>query len=59
MEEKLLKKNLDVIVNMKEYGDTAFTQSLADCLFHADTNEFKKLKKAFPEYLERYKNFKP
>lgn len=59
LEEKLLNKDLDVIVNMKEYGENGFIQSLADCLYNADKKDFKKLKEAFPEYWKRYKNFKP
>jgi hypothetical protein len=58
LEEKILNKDFDVIVNMKEYGD-AFVQSLADCLFYAGTEDFKTLKKVFSNYWEEYKNFKP
>lgn len=59
MEEKLLKKDLDVIVNMKNYGDNGFVQALADCLYNASPKDFEKLKKTFPEYWKKYTNFKP
>lgn len=59
MEEKLLNKDFDVIVNMKEYSDNPFIQSLADCLFYANTEDFEKLKEVFSKYWEEYKNFKP
>lgn len=58
MEEKLIKRDLDVIVNMKNYGD-GFIQALADCLYNANPQDFEKLKEAFPEYWKKYKNFKP
>lgn len=59
LEEKVLNKNLNVIVNMKSYGENGFIQSLADCFFNAGKEDFKKLREAFPEYWEKYENFKP
>ena len=38
---------------MRKYGG-GFVVSLADCFMRADSNNFNKLCRAFPEYVEQY-----
>jgi len=39
---------------MERYGGS-FVKSLAQCFYTADKSNFSKLKKAFPEYCEQYR----
>ena len=46
---------LIVAGNMMKYGGN-FVQCLASCILAADDNNIIKIKNAFPEYWEQYKN---
>lgn len=50
------EEEIQIVEKMKTYGNP-FVQALADCFYNADLMNFKKLRKAFPEYWEEYKNF--
>lgn len=47
----------DIVARMDRYGGN-FVKGLARCFYCADRPNFLKLKAAFPEYWEEYKNFK-
>ncbi|HUX54245.1 MAG TPA: hypothetical protein VMV56_07520 [Williamwhitmania sp.] len=44
---------LKVVEAMKRYGGS-FVVSLADCIMKADSDNFKRICDAFPEYIEKY-----
>ena len=48
-------EDIQIIEAMESQGG-GFVQSLAACFRKADHINFEKLKNAFPEYWERYKN---
>ena len=51
----LLEKDLDypIIEAMKKYGG-GFVKTLAELCWHADQENYRKIKKAWPEYFEQY-----
>jgi len=49
-------KEFEVVNKMKRFGGS-FVKCLAECFYHADRPNIDKLKNAFPEYWEQYKNF--
>jgi len=50
------EEDFKVIENMEKYGGS-FVKALAEAFFRSDPDNFVKLRKAFPEYWEEYKNF--
>jgi len=52
LDEKLL-----VAENMREYGG-GFVKELGKAIMRADEHNTKKVKDAFPEYWEKFKNWK-
>lgn len=44
---------IEVVSAMERYGGS-FVKALANCFFLADRENIDRLKKAFPEYWERY-----
>ncbi len=50
------EKDYKVVENMEKYGGS-FIVALAGAFRRADYENFAKLKEAFPEYWEEYKNF--
>ena len=48
---------LIVAENMSEFGGS-FVKLLGETLLLADDNNVERIKKAFPEYWVKYKNFK-
>jgi hypothetical protein len=53
----MTEKEFKVIATMEQFGGS-FIKALALCFLKADSINFEKLKKAFPEYWKEYKNFK-
>lgn len=49
-------EDLKVVEKMEKYGGS-FVHALSQAFRHADSNNFKILRAAFPEYWEQYKNF--
>jgi len=49
----MIAKNWGMITCMKEFGGS-FVKALSGCLEHADSINYRKLKKAFPKYFEEY-----
>ena len=45
-----------MIQNMQKYGGS-FVVALSECFAKADHVNFAKLSRAFPEYVEKYRNF--
>ena len=43
----------EMIQAIKRYGG-GFVQSLAECFAHADVDNFARLERVFPEYIEQY-----
>ena len=50
-------EELKVVDTMAKYGGS-FVKALAEAFYRADMINIQKLKNAFPEYWEQYKNFK-
>ncbi len=48
------EEDFKVVEAMEKYGG-GFVKSLAQCFFHADMNNFAKLKETFSEYWEQYR----
>jgi pyruvate/2-oxoacid:ferredoxin oxidoreductase beta subunit len=46
-------EEFEVVEAMSKYGGS-FVQALAECFHRADSNNFEKLKNAFPEYWKQY-----
>lgn len=46
-------EEFEVVQNMETFGGS-FVQSLAQCFYRADNNNFIRLRLAFPEYWEEY-----
>lgn len=44
----------EIIEAMKKYGGS-FVHALSTCFLFADSDNFKKLRHAFPEYWEEYR----
>ena len=50
-------EKLELVKSMQTYGGS-FVVALSECILRADVENLKKLEKAFPEYIEKYKNMK-
>lgn len=50
------EEEMNVVDKMAKYGGS-FVKALAEVFYRADRSNFYKLKNAFPEYWEEYKNF--
>lgn len=50
------EEEFEIVQAMRKYGG-GFVQSLSEAFSHADRGNFFKLKNAFPEYWEEYKEF--
>ena len=49
------QERYDVWRNMRQYGGS-FVKLLGELLIHADEDNTRRIKEAFPEYWEKYKN---
>jgi protein involved in sex pheromone biosynthesis len=50
-------KDLKTVQNMEQYGGS-FVKALAEAFHKADSENFLKLKNAFPEYWQKYSKMK-
>jgi len=51
----MTEKEIETVDKMSKFGGS-FVQALSEAFYHADDDNFQKLKDAFPEYWEKYYN---
>ena len=51
------EEEFEIVEKMEKYGGS-FVKALAECFYRADRHNIDRLKLAFPDYWEEYKDFK-